>query len=100
MKTKLLTICLLLFTSQVFAFHITNIETENIVYGEIWHILHITLDNIDDEKKIRCIVYNDKDVAIGKGFESIYGIGKVIVPAPSSYRGARSFKCKEKKWWR
>ena len=92
MKTKLLTICLLLFSSQVFALTVTSVE--RITGGGSHYItFHITLDDLDSSEKVRCIIYNDKGVAIGKSDRIIFGIDKVLVTIPATYNKGIEYSC-------
>ena len=92
MKIKLLIICLFLISSHVFALTVTN--TDVITYGnEHYYSIYITLDDIDSDATVRCVIYNDKKVAIGKGSGLIFGIGKVVVTIPATTKGKLSYSC-------
>jgi len=95
MKTKLLTICLLLVTSQVFGFQVTSTNTWTSYDGQWMVDYHITLDDLDGAKIIRCMRYNKKEQVVGMSTSYISGIGKITVGVPRGVEET-SYRCIEK----
>ena len=97
MKIKLLIICLLLVTSQVFGFQVTSTNSWTSNLDGQWMVdYHITLDDLDGEKLIRCMRYNKKNQVVGMSTAYIFGIGKITVGVPKGVEET-TYRCIEKK---
>ena len=83
----------LLLPLQVFALTVTSVDRETLGKTTFLYF-NVTLDDIDSNSTVQCIVYNDDKVAVGKGSKWIFGIGQVLVSFPSSSNAER-YNCKD-----
>ena len=83
----------LLLPLQVFALTVTSVDRETLGKTTFLYF-NVTLNDIDSNSTVQCIVYNDDGVAVGRGNKQIFGIGQVIVDIPSS-SNAKKYNCKD-----
>ena len=84
---------LIFFSIQSFAVTITSTSSTD-AFDTRYITLYVTLDNIEKFTRVKCVIYNKKGVAVGKGTDYVDGIGKVQVTVARN-SGAHKYECKD-----